>query len=622
MDAPRPIFQDEAGNAVKFFIQKDLPQDIQQRLQEDIVASGGRVHSKVPIAGYVLTAPGTEEDQRLRYCWKRPERPERYFVPHTFVDACKTANKLVPQLFLEQGEPMPFHLHSSILNVNMREVIAERIRHSGGDPDASLESARVILADPGDEDFKQLIKQYESDPDKYIEAFYWVQRCVELGAIHFTPVVYKNPGGRRAGDERTNFTEEDERHLCEWMALKIPYKESGGRTGNKVYQQLCAMENNPQYEWVKRHTWQSWRERYKKHGHRLDRMIESIVEQRKPMLGEKGQYHYVRLDEAKDASPPRPKRKRKRTQQREQSEATQNEQHIEGPVLLSPPNAPVLIQRPPRSQSAAPPPVSGSPSPQPAAVLPPSQPKPKAKPKVPQSPPVPVQPSQENDDGEESQWPIRIGNDPPPVWARKAARANRIDDDDDDDELAGEQSPAKRPRIGEAAPSTTVSPTPEPARHGSGPTDGPEPMTQQLPPATQQFELNTQHSELTTQQWVADSQDLGVKNGQDSALIDSQQSVSETEGIGALDSQDIGALDSQNSGAIDSQQSGTIDSQNSAVILANIHGTDRTLRDIAKSFRFTYEEVREYHEKCRDTNRVRMRFQEMRTLLRERFNDM
>ncbi len=74
----------------------------------------------------------------------------------------------------------------------------------------------------------------------------------------YTPVVYKNPGGRRPGEEyvcgllrawplvnmdcrRTQFTEADEDHLCNWIAAKIPYKETGGRTGNRLYQQLCEM---------------------------------------------------------------------------------------------------------------------------------------------------------------------------------------------------------------------------------------------------------------------------------------------------------------------------------------------------------------------------------------------
>ena len=40
---------------------------------------------------------------------------------------------------------------------------------------------------------------------------------------------------------RTHFTEEDETNLCNWIALKIPFKETGGRTGNRLYQQLVEM---------------------------------------------------------------------------------------------------------------------------------------------------------------------------------------------------------------------------------------------------------------------------------------------------------------------------------------------------------------------------------------------
>lgn len=64
--------------------------------------------------------------------------------------------------------------------------------------------------------------------------------------------------------------------------------------------------SDPEYAWVTRHTWQSWRERYKKNATRLDVRIAEIVDQKKPAHGEKGQYGYVRKPEEK------PKRVRKR----------------------------------------------------------------------------------------------------------------------------------------------------------------------------------------------------------------------------------------------------------------------------------------------------------------------
>jgi hypothetical protein len=103
------------------------------------------------------------------------------------------------------------------------------------------------------------------------------------------------------------FTTEDEEHLCNWIATKIPYKETGGRTGNRLYQQLCELSTDPEYAWASRHTWQSWRERYKKNSARLDGLIAAVVDQKKPLPGEKGQYGYVRQPETK---PRKTRRKR------------------------------------------------------------------------------------------------------------------------------------------------------------------------------------------------------------------------------------------------------------------------------------------------------------------------
>jgi len=185
---------------------------------------------------------------------------------------------LLKQIFVENGETIKFHIDSSIANINARAALGARImvgycsvmyvmsypltnpQHSGGDPSASAQTARVILADPNTEIFQHLVKSYQGVPGKYVESYLWVKKSVEKGTVVYTPLVYKNPGGRRPGEEyarypvspmrktyidvilrRTQFTEEDEEHLCNWIAAKIPYKETGGRTGNRLYQQLCDM---------------------------------------------------------------------------------------------------------------------------------------------------------------------------------------------------------------------------------------------------------------------------------------------------------------------------------------------------------------------------------------------
>ena len=76
-----------------------------------------------------------------------------------------------------------------------------KLQHSGGDPSASAQTARVILADPNTEIFQHLVKSYQGVPGKYVESYLWVKKCVEKGAVVYTPLVYKNPGGRRPGEE-------------------------------------------------------------------------------------------------------------------------------------------------------------------------------------------------------------------------------------------------------------------------------------------------------------------------------------------------------------------------------------------------------------------------------------
>lgn len=90
-------------------------------------AEGGRVEGKVPRAGYILIQPGTPEAGRLQTCWQAEDLPERFFVPYTWVNACKTHNLLLKQIFISNGEPIRMHIDSSIANINARALLSNRI---------------------------------------------------------------------------------------------------------------------------------------------------------------------------------------------------------------------------------------------------------------------------------------------------------------------------------------------------------------------------------------------------------------------------------------------------------------------------------------------------------------
>ncbi|KAF8506938.1 hypothetical protein F5888DRAFT_1646551 [Russula emetica] len=448
-----PIFQESNGIPVKFFIQKDLTTELQAELCETITALGGRVEAKIPRQGFVLIQPNSTEAERLKLCWEGPDRPDRHFVPYTYVEACKISGMLLKQIFVENGEAIKFHIDSSIANINARAALSARIMHSGGDPSASAQTARVILADPNTEIFQHLVKSYQGVPGKYVESYLWVKKCVEKGAVVYTPLVYKNPGGRRPGEERTQFTEEDEEHLCNWIAAKIPYKETGGRTGNRLYQQLCDMASDPEFAWVTRHTWQSWRERYKKNSQRLDTMIQAIVEQKKPTLGEKGQYGYVRKPEEK------PKRSRKRKEDGSSAGPTNDDDFLQaGPshqLAMAMHMSLATQDGHPHSGMPVPPPVpvdlyhQGHPH---LHNLPPHVNQIQATAdgsvalRVGQDNIVAVRksPAEEEMEDEEAEWEVKVGNEPPPAWGKRKAGEDPIEN-------------GKRPRVNEETHSRPAS---------------------------------------------------------------------------------------------------------------------------------------------------------------------
>lgn len=53
--------------------------------------------------------------------------------------------------------------------------------------------------------------------------------------------------------------------------------------------------------------------------------------------------------------------------------------------------------------------------------------------------------------------------------------------------------------------------------------------------------------------------------------------------------------------------------------IVNMHVIDQSIRDIARDFRFTVEEVQEYYDKCGEMGRTRLRFQRMREELVAKF---
>jgi hypothetical protein len=186
---------------------------------------------------------------------------------------------------------------------------------------------------------------------------------------------------------------------------------------------------DPEYAWVTRHTWQSWRERYKKNSQRLDAMIQAIVEQKKPSLGEKGQYGYVRKPEEK------PKRGRKRKDDALGAGPSNDDDFLQaGPshsmamamhISLSAqdghphsgipvPSVPVDIYQQTHPHIHDLPPLVNQMQTHATSSMGLG---------VTQGSVVAVRrsPAEEEMEDEEAEWKVKVGNDPPPLWGKRKA---------------------------------------------------------------------------------------------------------------------------------------------------------------------------------------------------------
>jgi hypothetical protein len=137
------IFLNDKGKPIKFFVQKDLPEDVQDDLTRDVEVRaacarsisgftggqdlGGRVTAAMPLAGYILIDRDTDEGERLRATWTDKTRPDRYFVPLTWVDACRAHKLELRQIFVKEGQPLKIYIHPSVANENVVEAFELRI---------------------------------------------------------------------------------------------------------------------------------------------------------------------------------------------------------------------------------------------------------------------------------------------------------------------------------------------------------------------------------------------------------------------------------------------------------------------------------------------------------------
>ncbi|KAF8268500.1 hypothetical protein EI94DRAFT_1152211 [Lactarius quietus] len=159
----------------------------------------------------------------------------------------------------------------------------------GGQVTDDEAAADVILTRSRDE-YKYLKDRYAVSRKTHVRMSGFVDRCIDANWFVLEPVLGKGVlRGRKPGARRTEFTEDDDEHLCQYIAEVLPEKGEGGRAGHFIYTDLMwRADQFGKYNWAQRYTQDSWCERYRKNQVRLDRRITEIVKENPPAPDGKG----------------------------------------------------------------------------------------------------------------------------------------------------------------------------------------------------------------------------------------------------------------------------------------------------------------------------------------------
>ncbi|KAF8610335.1 hypothetical protein BDV93DRAFT_540154 [Ceratobasidium sp. AG-I] len=334
----RGLFRGSRPNEqLNFHIQPGLPPKLKAELVDLIEMYGGKITKKLAdVRGpfYALIDPNSP--QAAEYVVRVTSRAELERgtpVPHSFVRSSITAREILRPIDFQSEdvtsheesstpawaplaftrglrrngstrdgdevqddgwgglEPLAVHLHTSV-GQDTRQSLAVKIAKAGGDPGSTLREAQVIVASEDHADFARLQKRYEHSTSVYVEPESWVERCLAKGRCFHDPVEKAPMGGRKPGAERNDFTAEDDTCLAQFIAKRIPDKSEGGRTGNNLYKDLC--DRTDVYPWAAGHTWQSWRNRYRKKQDYFDPIIDGFVVTRQHSGDGKGEFLYSR----------------------------------------------------------------------------------------------------------------------------------------------------------------------------------------------------------------------------------------------------------------------------------------------------------------------------------------
>ncbi|KAL5528958.1 hypothetical protein ACEPAG_4932 [Sanghuangporus baumii] len=206
------------------------------------------------------------------------------------------ADEVNHQVFIkpDNGKPVKFFIHQSLTleqqTVLERDILAAQA--NGGVLCDEEKQADTILVHH--EVIHALRQRYAHSKTIYVELPDFVRRCLKQSKyVHDIPQK-RSLGGRPAGIRAKPFTHEEDLKLARYLANMLPDREAGGRTGNKVYEQLCSPLYREDYPWAANHPWQSWRNRYRSKQDLFNKWIVDVLSVYPPHPDGKGEYPHDR----------------------------------------------------------------------------------------------------------------------------------------------------------------------------------------------------------------------------------------------------------------------------------------------------------------------------------------
>ncbi|KAF8599584.1 hypothetical protein BDV93DRAFT_525973 [Ceratobasidium sp. AG-I] len=282
------LFLKPDGTSIRFYVaRKSMDEASADELERRILACGGSLADKLPKDGYVLVDQCTKQGAHTIRTYTRPEL-ERRIVSMHFVDESMARGEIVPYseliLFIQEDMPVLFHLHESLEETD-RESLRNSILLGGGHPGAPLGHAQVLIHGPiKQKELNAFQREYENIVR--FETRAWLNSCVKRNRFQLTPQVEQvarapSMPGRKPGAIRNPFIPDDDHNLTVWIANRFGY-DTKGRLGENAYKEL--VETKRHRSWSYRHTWISWRERYKKNQAMFDKKIVEYLQKRPPPL--------------------------------------------------------------------------------------------------------------------------------------------------------------------------------------------------------------------------------------------------------------------------------------------------------------------------------------------------